>query len=240
MSLSLSHNKPLDVGRIGLDRDRLPPFEEGPIDLHPWFGPAPSPPPLELEIGTGKGTFLVEAASRNPTVRYIGVEFAKAYWRYAADRCRRHGLENVRIVYIEAGAFVRQLVPDGCLRQVHIYFPDPWPKKRHHKRRLIQEGFLRDLHRTLQPGGLIRLATDHEDYYRWILEHAQRTDDLYERLPFESPLMHGDHRDPNGSGSAELVGTNFERKYRHEGRAFHAMMLRNRLPAPGEAAAEAS
>ena len=225
MGASLSHGKPLDVGRVGLAQEQLPPLDEGPIDLHQWFDPCLVTGGVELEIGCGKGTFLIAAAERNPEVAYIGVEYARAYWRYAADRCRRHGLDNVRLVHIEAGAFIRYYAPDQFFRQVHIYFPDPWPKSRHHKRRLVQEGFLRDLHRTLEPDGLVRLATDHEEYYQWMLDHAQRVENLYERLSFQSPLSSG-QGDPGRHD--ELVGTNFERKYRREGRPFHTVMLRAR------------
>jgi tRNA (guanine-N7-)-methyltransferase len=255
MGASLSHGKPLDVGRIGISQEQLPPLDHGPIDLQHWFTPtgvaAPGPDTgqqraVELEIGCGKGTFVVHAAALHPRINYVGIEYAKAYWRYTADRCRRHGLDNVRLVHIEAGVFVRNYVPDASLRQVHIYFPDPWPKARHHKRRLIQEAFLRQLHRVLEPAGQVSLATDHADYYQWMLEHAAAVADLFEPMPFRSPLTLTPSRadaseasspdvtpspvpaERPGGDDDELVGTNFERKYRREGRSFHAMLLRKR------------
>ena len=110
-------------------------------------------------------------------------------------------------------------MPEASLRRVHIYFPDPWPKARHHKRRTVQAPFLRHLHRVLRAGGEVRLATDHDDYFQWMQDHAAQVADLFERQPFERP----------GSAEAgELVGTNFERKYRREGRAFYAMTLAKR------------
>ncbi len=221
MSLSLSHGKPQDVGLIGLDQSQLPPLEAGPADLAGWFDPQRRALPLELEIGSGKGTFLIQQAAQVPGVNFIGLEYARSYWMYAADRCRRHGLENVRLVHCEAGLFVRNYIPAGCLQQVHIYFPDPWPKKRHHKRRLIQAPFLHQLHRTLVPGGLVRLATDHADYFAWMQEHIAQVPDLFETLPFDRPPS---------AGEGELVGTNFERKYRREGRPFCALILRKKEP----------
>jgi tRNA (guanine-N7-)-methyltransferase len=217
MSFSLSHGKELDVGQVGVSQDQLPPIGTEPIDLKAWFGPEGTHRPLELEIGSGKGTFLVRQAAQTPLVNYIGLEYAKAFWRYAADRCRRHGLGNVRIVHVEAALFLRNYVPNGCFRQAHVYFPDPWPKKRHHKRRLIQEPLLRLLREKLEPNGYVRIATDHAGYYQWMLEHAEKVAGLYERLPFETPISaeHG-----------ELVGTNFERKYRQQGREFFALTLR--------------
>lgn len=222
MSFSLSHGKEMDVGAVGLTQEQLPPPDSGKIDLGAWFGPARAGLPLELEIGSGKGTFILNQARATPGVNYIGIEWAKAFWRYGADRCRRHGLENVRLVRAEAGAFVRCYVRDCALRQVHVYFPDPWPKARHHKRRLIQAPFLRELWRALQDDGLVRIATDHQDYFAWMEEHAAQVTELFERLPFESP---------ESAGEGELVGSNFERKYRREGRTFQGMVLRKRRPA---------
>ncbi len=209
----------LNVGEIGIAREELPPFDRGPIDVRAWFGPAVANQPLDLEIGSGKGTFLVQEALRTPAVNHIGIEWARAYWRHAADRCRRRGLRNVRLVQVEAAMFVRCYVADAVFRQVHVYFPDPWPKTRHHKRRLIQEPFLRQLHRILEPAGLVRLATDHDLYFSWMQGHAARTHHLFEMLPF-APL--------ESAGDDELVGTNFERKYRRQGRPFYAMLLRKR------------
>ncbi|MCC7145290.1 MAG: tRNA (guanosine(46)-N7)-methyltransferase TrmB [Phycisphaeraceae bacterium] len=224
MGFSISHGKSMDVTGWGIDQTQLPPFEAGRINPRQWFALERQPLPLDLEIGSGKGTFLVQQATASPQVNFLGIEYAAAFWRYAADRCRRHNLGNVRLLHTEASFFIRNYVPDAAFRQVHIYFPDPWPKKRHHKRRLVQEPFLRELHRVLEPAaqpghGLIRLATDHSDYYQWMLQHAALAADLFEPLPFESPAS---------AGEGELVGTNFERKYRREGRPFHGMILRKR------------
>ncbi len=222
MALSLGHGKSLDVAGIGIQEQDLPPFSQGRIDLRLWFGEEGGEAcrkPLELEIGSGKGTFLVQQATLTPGVNYIGIEWAKAFWRFGADRCRRHQLANVKLLRAEAGFFIRNYVGDGALRQVHIYFPDPWPKAKHNKRRLIQAPFLRELHRALEAQGRVRIATDHSDYFVWMEEHAAQVSDLFERLPFESP---------GSAGEGELVGTNFERKYRREGRPFHSMILRRR------------
>jgi len=232
MALSLSHGKQLDVGRNGIAQDDLPPMDDGRLDPRGWFVDAEGKPkgpdrPVELEIGSGKGTFLVQHAKLYPEVDYLGIEWAKAFWRYAADRARRHGFENVRMLRCDAAVYVKHYVPDTTFRQVHIYFPDPWPKKRHNKRRLIQADFLRELHRVLIPAGqevqgesaCVRIATDHADYFEWMGEHAAEVSDLFDREPFERPAS---------AGEGELVGTNFERKYREEGRVFQGMILRKR------------
>jgi len=201
---------------FGIAQESLPPLDHGPIDLQTWFE---QPLPMELEIGSGKGTFLIQHAPLHPQINFLGLEYARAFWRHAADRIRRHNLPNVRLLHAEAGMFLRNYVADAMFQQIHIYFPDPWPKKRHHKRRLIQEPALRDLHRTLAADGCVRIATDHEDYFQWMLEHAAKVTDIFDRESFRSP---------SSAEDGELVGTNFERKYRREGRSFHGMVLRKR------------
>ena len=99
---------------------------------------------------------------------------------------------------------------------MHLYFSDPWPKKRHHKRRVIQDQTLADLHRVIAHGGELRLVTDHDELWAWYEDHARRHGHLFERQPF-------DHVESAGAG--EIVGSNFERKYRPENRPFHAMTL---------------
>jgi tRNA (guanine-N7-)-methyltransferase len=221
MSLSISHGKPLDPGDAGLTHDQLPPLGDSPeqsrVDFKSWWAPERRALPFELEIGSGKGTFLVQQATQLPDVNYLGIEWAKVFWRYAADRVRRRNLPGVRLLHHDASTFVTWQCADAVFRQVHVYFPDPWPKKRHHKRRTLNADFFRQLHRVLTPGGIIRIVTDHDDYSAWIQEHAAQVRDLLEPLPFERPVA---------AGEGEVVGTNFERKYKREGRPFNAIALR--------------
>lgn len=212
---SRTHN----IGDVGLLGDELPPWDQGAVDPNHWFSPERRDHPLDVEIGAGKGTFLVRAAAADPGANFLGIEYARAYWRHAADRCRRHGLENVRLIRTEAEFFLRHYMPDRRVRHVHIYFPDPWPKARHHKRRLIQEPFLRTVHRITREGSLLRIVTDHADYFAWIQDHLRSVADLFEAQPwtaFES------------GAPDEHAGTNFERKYRKEARTIHAVLLERR------------
>ncbi len=221
MSYTLSHGKALDVTGVGLDATDLGPIGSGPVDPRAWFAPHDDRP-IELEIGSGKGAFLLRQATAQPLVNYVSIEYARAFWRYTADRMRRHGLSNVKLVYVEAGAFVRQYCPGHVFRTVHIYFPDPWPKKRHHKRRLIQAPFLEHLHRVLTHtrDATVRITTDHAEYFKWMFEASAPVSALFDREPYEP-----DTSAPTG----ELAGTNFERKYRDQGRPFYAMVLRKRV-----------
>jgi len=188
----------LIVEPIGLEVESLP----HPISWPDLFG---NNNPVELEIGMGKGTFLTEAAKTHPQTNYFGLEYARWYWRYASDRLRRNHCTSVRTARAEAAYFIREFVAAGSLAVVHIYFPDPWPKKRHHKRRLIQPPFLLELHRVLKPGGRLQIVTDHEDYFRQM-----------EEVIAASPLRRVEYE-------AGKVGTNFERKYRQEGREFYSV-----------------
>ncbi len=143
--------------------------------------------PVELEIGAGKGTFMLAIGAAKPEHNFVGIEWAKAYAEFAADRLRRHQLSNARIVHGEAAWWVRCHVPDSSLFAMHIYFPDPWPKTRHHKRRLIQLSFLKEVHRMLIPGGVLRLVTDHADYFAHMQATLAGQSDL-QVVPFESPV----------------------------------------------------
>lgn len=201
----MTSSKSLIVEPIGLDIDVLP----KPLRWREIFG---NDNPVELEIGIGKGTFLTDQAKGRPHTNFLGLEYARWFWRYASDRLRRNGCVNARTVCAEAGFFLREYVPDAALAAVHIYFPDPWPKKRHNKRRLIQPHFVLELYRTLRIGGRLQIVTDHDDYFRQIQE-----------VVAASPLKIIEYTRPGSAASGEFVGSNFERKYRREGRPFNAL-----------------
>lgn len=198
-------SKPLIVEPIGLNPDTLP----RPLDWKELFG---NDNPVELEIGIGKGTFITEQAISHPQTNYFGIEWANWFWRYASDRLRRHGCLNARTVRAEAKYFLTEFVPDDSIRVLHIYFPDPWPKKRHHKRRLIQDDFMPIVQRILTPGGRVQIVTDHTEYFEQIEAVVKRSD-----------LKVIDYHRPETAAEEEFVGTNFERKYRREGRPFYAL-----------------
>ena len=182
--------------------------QSGPIDFAALFG---NDRPVEVEIGCGKGTFLLERAAARPEINFLGIEWARAYALYCADRFRRHGLTNVRMLHTDAAPFFRKCIGDASLWRVHIYFPDPWPKARHNRRRLIQRSFLAQLRRVLRPGGQVLVVTDHAGYFEQIRNVFDRAEG-FAIVPF--PQM--------ADAAGEVVGTNFERKYIAEGRPFYA------------------
>ncbi len=214
MSFGLSRGRELITEGFGIEAADLPPVEQGRIDPRHWFDRPQQR--FEIEIGSGKGTFLVQQAPLQPNVNYLGIEWAGEFYRYAADRMRRRGLANVRMLRADATEFLQYWCESSVAAVIHLYFSDPWPKKRHHKRRVVQDHTLEVFHRVLQPGGELRLVTDHDDLWAWYEDHAARHTQLFERVEFDRP---------SSAGSSEVVGTNFERKFREEGRAFHAMTL---------------
>lgn len=121
--------------------------------------------PVEVEVGFGKGRFLIAAGERFPEVNFLGLERRPRYFRVARGRIQKRGLRNVRIVRADAVAFIREAVPPASVRACHVYFPDPWWKKRHRKRRVFTPDFIEDLARVLTPGGRVYVASDVEEYF---------------------------------------------------------------------------
>ena len=165
--------------------------------------------PVEIELGIGKGRFILDAAERLSEVNFVGVEWADKYLRIARHRAVRRKLDNVRFVRADAREFVEFFVPATSVQAYHIYFPDPWPKKRHHKRRLFNEGFLREAERTLGRGGQLWLATDFADYFDIMLEVLE-TSQCLEAV------------------EAEWLGakTNYEEKYLAQGKRIYRRVLK--------------
>jgi tRNA (guanine-N7-)-methyltransferase len=133
-----------------------------PWDAATLFGRAA---PLEVEVGSGKGLFLQSAAMATPEHDFLGIELAHKYARFAASRLAKRELQNAVVVDVDGQRIFRELLPAASLAAVHVYFPDPWWKKRHHKRRLLNETFVADVLRTLEPAGRFHFWTDVEEYF---------------------------------------------------------------------------
>lgn len=174
--------------------------------------------PVEVEIGMGKGTFLLRRARGLPERNFLGIEWANEFYRYAVDRMQRWKMTNVRIVRTDASLFIRNHCPPASIAVLHIYHPDPWPKKRHHKRRLFQRPFVDAAVRCLSPGGRLAVQTDHAEYFEIIQGLLRETAGL-EEVPFDDGEF--------GVEDARL-GTNFEVKYLREGRSIYRLALRRR------------
>ncbi len=189
---------------------------KGALDFVRIFGRSA---PVHLDIGCGKGTFLVNQARAQPDIDFLGIEWARKYYRYAVDRIGRWKLSNVRITRTDAETFLSEHLADSSVDCFHIYFPDPWPKKRHHKRRFFNTANAQHLLRILKTGGTVRIATDHADYFEQIQKVLADYESQLERIEF-LPAM--------GAEQNEWVGTNFERKYIKEKRQIYTIAFRNK------------
>jgi len=134
---------------------------ENPVDFAELFG---NDHPVELEIGCGRGLFLEREGVARPNVNLVGLEVAKKIAQLAAFRCLKAGATNVRVLVIDARKFLA-LIPGGSLAAVHIYFPDPWWKRRHRKRRIVAPDVLQLLLQAMTPGAHVHLATDVQEYF---------------------------------------------------------------------------
>jgi tRNA (guanine-N7-)-methyltransferase len=174
----------LDLSRHYKEFEELP----RPWDAGALFG---RKAPLEVEVGSGKGLFLTSAAAQAPEHDFLGIELALRYARHVAGRLAQRKLPNAIVVHGNAQRFFREILPDNSLSAVHVYFPDPWWKKRHKKRRVLNETFLRDVERTLVCDGSLHFWTDVQEYFRATLDLVDATTNL--AGPFdvpESPVEH--------------------------------------------------
>jgi len=178
--------------------------------------------PVHIEIGSGKGTFLLHQAKAHPELNYLGIEWANKIYLYTVDRICRWGVDNVRVLRTDARVFIKHFLADASAAAFHIYFPDPWPKKRHHRRRFINQATVLELARCLIPGGELRLATDHADYFA-VMEEVLLYDAAVSALFEKTAFLPTDAAD-----EGEWVGSNFERKYQKEGRRTYTLAVRKR------------
>jgi len=180
-------------------------FEQlDPWQPNAWFA---RPQPLEIEVGSGKGLFMQRAARQFPEHNFLGIEIAKKYARFSAHRLAKEEVSNAVMISGDAHRVFRELVPDASLAGIHVYFPDPWWKQRHKKRRVLNEWFAQQIERTLMSGGKFHFWTDVQEYYESGLEILGRETNLQGPLPVaeEAPDSDLDYR------------THFERRTRlHE------------------------
>jgi tRNA (guanine-N7-)-methyltransferase len=160
--------------------------------------------PLEVEVGSGKGLFITSACAANPDRNFVGIELIKKYAAMCALKLQRLCVENARMLEGDGLALFRTRIDDHSLAAIHVYFPDPWWKQRHRKRRVLNEGFLRDAQRTLVVGGSLHVWTDVQEYFESTKKLVARVTALRGPIPVEerSPSHDLDYR------------THFERRTR--------------------------
>ncbi|MBC8481370.1 MAG: tRNA (guanosine(46)-N7)-methyltransferase TrmB [Planctomycetes bacterium] len=202
--------KLIDYTNVSLKEEQLP--EK--IDFSTIFGRKSA---VHIEIGSGKGTFLLAEAQAYPQIDFLGIEWASRYCRLAVDRLGRWKTENVRLIRTEAASFLADRLQEKTIDCFHIYFPDPWPKKRHNKRRFFNDKNLELLLTRLKPKGVIKFVTDHSDYFQQVTGVIKNADSKIEQIDFVPAA---------GAKEGEYVGTNFERKYIIEKRPIYPVAMR--------------
>lgn len=188
------------------DLELMPGQINGPLRFIDLFGRTA---PVEIEVGVGKGRFVLQQAASRPDVDFLALEWSLKHLRVAKERAGRRMIRNVRFYRADARHVVGHLVPASSISRLHVYCPDPWPKKRHRKRRFFTRPTVQDLERILQPGGYLHLSTDVGEYFEEICALLRDHTDLVEAV---DPLF------PPEQGAGN---TNYEIKYSAEGRTIH-------------------
>lgn len=172
------------------------------LDFAQLFGNANR---VVIEIGSGKGRFLVATATERPDLNLIGIEKSLHYHRVIRERIEKRGLTNVRLVNHDAFLVLQKMVPDASVAEVHIYFPDPWPRPKEQKRRIIRADVLAEIQRVLIDGGSGIYVTDHKQYFD-------------KAAPLIEQFFRAERKIP---GPDDPPRTNYEAKYRAEGRSIY-------------------
>jgi tRNA (guanine-N7-)-methyltransferase len=187
----------------------IPETYVAPLDLVATFGRVA---PLQVDLGCGDGSFLCELARQNRDRNFLGID--KLAGR-VAKTCRKTAvLDNVRVLNVEISHAVRYLLPEQSVEMFYLFFPDPWPKRRHHRRRIVTHDFLDSIHRALVDAGRFLIATDQLSYFEQIQRIARGN----------SGFSHLDAADVG------LPTTKFERRYRAAGAPIHRLSLRKISP----------
>ena len=201
----MQSNREFNIEGVGLDVDTLP----RPLDWRQVFG---NDHPVELEIGTGKGTFLTEQAKARPDVNFFGLEWANWFFAMPPTACDATTAPAAPMARGEAGYFLTEFVADASVSVLHVYFPDPWPKSA-----TTSAAWSRSRSCARRSGSWARRGRADRVGPQGLLRGEHRADAEVERR-----LQVVDYNRPGSAGEGEFVGTNFERKYRREGRPFYA------------------
>ena len=205
----------LQIGDLLLPADQVAET----VDFRRIFG---NDRPVEVEIGSGKGGFLVEAAQARPGHNFLGIEYMGKFAMYIADRAARHGLTNIRVLSVDASHLFIHRVPPESIDVLHIYHPDPWPKKRHHKRRLFQPTFVDAAIRALKPGAYWYIQTDHAEYF-----------EVMKAVTLDRPELEPmDFAGPEAAADSPVLQTNFAVRYGQGGESIYQLAFRKKSGRP--------
>lgn len=184
-----------------------------PLDLSEIFGRTA---PVELDVGCGDGAYLIALAEAQPERDFLGLEKLYGRTQVACRKAMRRGSTNVRILRVESSYALRYLLPPQSVARIHLLFPDPWPKKRHQRRRIVKDEFLRDVQIALELEGIFHVATDDADYFQEITRASERSAGFVVANPCEI---------------GPLPPTTFEKHFRKTGAKIYGLLLRKVSPA---------
>jgi tRNA (guanine-N7-)-methyltransferase len=201
------------------DPEILPEDYFAPLDLPSVYGRNAS---LEVDLGCGDGSFLVASADSNPERNFLGIERLAGRVRRACRTIGRNRVTNARVLRVESFYAVQRLLPPASVEVFHLLFPDPWPKRRHWRRRVVTTDFLAALHRALVPQGSVRIATDQLDYFQEI-----------ERLVLQSSLFAR-----GADAEVRSAISTFEKRFRQCDLEIHRLVLRKVSPGKNEVASQ--
>ena len=196
----------------------IPETYVAPLDLLAIFGRIA---PLQVDLGCGDGSFLCELAQRHPDKNFLGID--RLVGRVARACRKTAALENVRILNVESSYAVSYLLPERSVETFYLLFPDPWPKRRHHRRRIVTGDFLDSIHRALDRGGSLLIATDQLDYFHEIERAAFSKLDCFKQSSCSGPEI-------IPANDVDLPLTKFERRFREEGAPIYRLVLRKISP----------
>src|ERR1043166_889863 len=200
---------PLSAGAICLSVvELIPESYVAPIDPAKVFGRTA---PLQVDLGCGDGDLVVAMAGRHPEKNFLGIE--RMSGRVAKTSRKALKLPNVRVLHVETSYAIRYLLPENSVEIFYLLFPDPWPKRRHHERRVVSSEFLDSIVRALEPNGLFHVATDQKDYFEQI-----------ERIASDKTRLRTIECD------IDLPVTTFQRRFQEQGMPIYRLSLRKNVP----------
>jgi tRNA (guanine-N7-)-methyltransferase len=175
--------------------------------------------PLEIDLGCGDGSFLIEMAQHYPERNFLGIERLLGRVRGVCKRIQELGLTNVMVLRLESQYTLEYLLAPASVSRLHLLCPDPWPKARHHKRRLVQQEFLHILKKNLSPNGEFLFKTDHPEYFEWVLEEIELFNENNPSSPFKRKPWpeEGEHE------GCFYPKTDFQRLWEREGKTIYTI-----------------
>lgn len=167
--------------------------------------------PLEVDLGCGDGKFILEMAGRYPERNFLGVERLLGRVKKVCKKANKKGLDNLKVLRLDSKYTVEWLLSENSISRLHLLCPDPWPKEKHHKRRLFQVSFLAALHKVIKPNGEFCFKTDHEEYFEWSLDQVNEFG-KFPQLPWQDD-------------SFFYPKTDFQLQWEAEGKSIHRLRL---------------